>query len=141
MHISRVTKLFLCAAAGLMALSAVTACNKSSSGARQVQPYTNDGYLGLSSSNPNLPNGGSYHNYTRDTKMMEDILKQIPEVLRNRIVLNGSNAYVKLTLKGNPDAAETRRIESHARKLLMDNMPRYTVYLTSNGPVQPNGSY
>lgn len=141
MHISKSMRLLVCTAAGLVALSAVTACNKSPGGAQQMKSYGNDGYLGLSNSNPNLPIGRTYHNYDRDTKMMEDILRQIPEVARNRIVLNGSNAYVKLTLKGDPDAAETRRVEDRARKLLMDNMPRYAIYLTSNGPALPNGSY
>lgn len=91
----------------------------------QTKTYANDGYMGLSNTNPNLQNSPSYHTYGVDADMMSAAVAPIPGVRKVRIAANGTNATVHLTIPKELTEAEKSRIEQEALKSLRQQVPRY----------------
>lgn len=123
------------AAASLLA--ALAACGHSSSSAPNASPgktkaYVNDGMLGTSQSNPNLPTNETYHTYTADTQLIKDTLSRISGIRKSTIVLNGPNAYVTLDLADATPIEEAMRIKAEAQQQVSRMMPRYNVKVRVN---------
>jgi hypothetical protein len=108
--------------------AALAGCGGESGG--KVKSYGNDGYLGLTNANPKIPaRTGTTLNYRHDTELMESVLRQIPEVQKIRITLNGPTAHIRITLPAGTTEAEKNRIESQAREAVAFNLPRYRIDL------------
>ena len=124
------------AARALLLLLLAAACGENSgpngSGSRSnANAYDNDGYLGITNTNPNLQTGPSYHTYQVDTDMMRQAVGKIAGVRHVRIVTNGANASVELTVDRN--AADPERIREEALKALQHEVPRYNFKVTIRG--------
>jgi len=105
---------------------ALGACSKKNGGPT-AQSYGNDGYMGLSNSNPHLPNkNGSYLNYGEDSDFAKEKLEEIGGIASMNIVFQGINLYVTLKPKQGVDEAYLRQ---KAISVLRYNMPRYIVHV------------
>lgn len=100
-------------------------CGTNAGGRSQAKQYDNDGLLGATSSNPNLPTSPTYHNYSNDVKLMKDTIAGFTGVADSTILLNGPTAYVTLQLNDDIDIEESMRIRNHAQTSLQRMMPRY----------------
>jgi len=120
------------AVSALLSLLLAAACGDSGpngSGSKSnANAYDNDGYLGITNANPNLQTGPSYHTYQVDTDMMRQAVGKIGGVRNVRIVTNGANANVELTVDRN--AADPERIREEALKALQHEVPRYNFKVT-----------
>jgi len=107
-------------------VAALGACAKNNGGPT-AQSYGNDGYMGLSNSNPHLPNkNGSYLNYGADSDFIKQKLEEIGGISSMNIVFQGTNLYVTLKPKQGVDEVHLRQ---KAISVLRSNMPRYIVHV------------
>jgi len=68
---------------GLITL--LTGCGMNKEPNSKAQSYPPDGYLGMTSVNPNQPLNPTYHNYREDTRLMKAVLAQFPGIIDSRI--------------------------------------------------------
>ncbi|TBL72617.1 hypothetical protein [Paenibacillus thalictri] len=107
------------------------ACQKQNqSNGGQVRSYSNDGYLGLTDVNPNLPTSPTYHTYGDDTRLMREVIKQIPDVRSSSLTINGPDASVKLKLNSGLTDAQMEAVRMDAYNQLATMMPRYRIHVS-----------
>jgi|GEM_PF-886367 len=135
----RTLKLALIAAALTVAAGcgAVSSGSGAASGAgssvKAQQAYPQDGYMGLTSVNPNNPLDPTYHHYRDDMDLMKAVLAQLGGIAESRIVLNGPVANVRITPKPELTPAQVEDLRTQAKLALNTNMPRYTIRVAMNG--------
>ncbi len=95
----------------------------------KVDDYNEDGYLGLSNSNPNLRTSPTHYTYNEDTKVIRMTLAGIRGVRGSTITLTAPNAYVRVRVSRGLSTQESRRIEEEAIAALSYNLPRYKVFV------------
>jgi hypothetical protein len=117
----------LLVASAFMVISAgLAACQKQSAQSR-VQSYAQDGLLGITDVNPNMPMSPTYHTYKEDTRLMKETLAQVPYVLDSNILINGPIATVNIDVPHNLSEQEFAKVEKDAFDKLTNAMPRYTI--------------
>ncbi|MBW7477758.1 hypothetical protein K0T92_23900 [Paenibacillus oenotherae] len=128
---SRSRMMLACVALLLAAIMLLTACgDNNGSNNVKTKSYGNDGYLGLSNSNPHLPNrNGSYLNYREDGDFAEKKLKEIGGIARMNITFQGPNLYVTLRPESGVNEAQLRL---KAISVLRSNMPRYIIHVNTS---------
>jgi hypothetical protein len=104
-----------------------TGCGATKANKLKAQSYPQDGYLGMTSVNPNDPMNATYHHYQDDTDLMRAVLAQFPAIQDSKITLRGPTAHVKVRMKNGVNAVEAQQIRSAAQRALSTNMPRYQV--------------
>jgi len=100
-------------------------------GTSRTKSYQNDGYLGMTNTNPSLPLTPTYHTYEVDTRMMRDAVTPIAGVRNVRIVMNGANASVRVITAKGLSEQENERIRSEAAQALQHAVPRYNFKVTT----------
>jgi hypothetical protein len=103
-----------------------------SDGTPKAQNYPSDGYMGITSANPNDPLNPTHHHYRDDFRMMRQVIAQLPGVQDSAIHMNGPNARVDLELKKGVSAEEAGRIRDQAYQALSQSMPRYIIEVTTS---------
>ncbi|MFC5450428.1 hypothetical protein [Paenibacillus aestuarii] len=93
----------------------------------KTKGYQNDGYLGLTSVNPNDPLNPTYHHYEDDSNLMKAVLAQLPGIDTANITINGPVARVRIKPKAGLTAAQVDELRSQAQMALDTNMPRYNI--------------
>ncbi|NEW07602.1 hypothetical protein GK047_16465 [Paenibacillus sp. SYP-B3998] len=93
----------------------------------KAQTYQKDGYLGITSVNPNDPLNPTYHHYEDDTGLMKAVLAQLPGIDKAIISINGPIARVKIKPKPELTDAQVNELRSQVETALDTNMPRYNV--------------
>lgn len=119
----------LIAALLLLVPLALSACGvtRDSSNNMNAKSYGQDGYMGLSNSNPRIPNrNGSFLNYGLDGDFVERKLKELGGIEKYNLRFRGPNLYVTLTPAPGVDEVQLREM---AFTVLSSNMPRYTVHV------------
>ncbi|SDN99580.1 hypothetical protein SAMN04487897_1079 [Paenibacillus sp. yr247] len=102
--------------------------NPLSEGAQyKAQHYKQDGYMGLTSVNPNDPLNPTYHHYEDDTNLMKAVLAQLQGIEKANISINGPTARVKIKPRPSLTASQVEELRSQAQMALNTNMPRYKV--------------
>jgi len=86
--------------------------------------YAEDGYLGMSNSNPNFRTNPTHHNYTKDRQLMRQALREMDLDKRSTIFVSGTNVTVTIRMDDlTPE--EAAAIRSDVYLLLKGNAPRY----------------
>lgn len=96
----------------------------------KTQTYDNDGYLGLTNTNPNLPTHPSYHTYGVDVQTIRRAAMKIKGVTGVNVALFGGAANVRLRLAEGIEGKKAERIKEEALKQITYEMPRYPVIVT-----------
>ncbi|GGG25025.1 hypothetical protein [Paenibacillus abyssi] len=91
--------------------------------------YGHDGYLGLSNSNPNLPNNIHYYSYTNDFNFMEEKLRQLGGIEDVHFTNQDPHIYVRLVPNRGLSEAQIESLAKEAQEMLQFNMPRYTIHV------------
>jgi hypothetical protein len=117
----------------LLGLTGLTGCgnNKVTGDGQQIKQYDNDGYLGLSNTNPNLPGTYSHHTYQDDVRLIHQAAISVPGVKDTRVTLGNAVAHVRLKLADDVPKQEIERIKQAALSAITYNMPRYTVTVST----------
>ncbi|MBP3965945.1 hypothetical protein [Paenibacillus lignilyticus] len=126
-------KHLLLSALTLMTAISLSACgnNKDATNNYNSNSYGHDGYMGLSNSNPHLPNrNGQFLNYDSDGEFAQRQLKQVSGIERTNIMFQGPEMYVNIKAKPGVDK-EKLRVKALA--VLRDNFPRYKVHVRMAG--------
>lgn len=124
---------FLVALGALLAASGCTTSRyHNTDGSVKAQNYPADGYMGITSANPNDPMNPTHHHYRDDFQLMRQVATQIPGVQNAAIRANGPNARVDLELRPGTAEAEANRIREEAYQVLSQNMPRYVIEVTTS---------
>ncbi|NDI34802.1 hypothetical protein [Chengkuizengella sediminis] len=109
-----------------------TGCNAEDNNV-QTKKYENDGYLGLTKSLPNMPTNPSYHNYRKDTALVEQSLKGIDGVTSSAVTItNGTNMVITIQVPKHLSKQKIKQIEKTVYKETMKQLPRYEVTVRSN---------
>ncbi|WP_199617198.1 hypothetical protein [Paenibacillus alkalitolerans] len=87
--------------------------------------YNQDGYMGLSDSNPNFRTNPTHHNYKKDRQLMRQALREMGLDKRSTIVINGPEVTVTIHLNEDVSGEEAEAIRWDAYSLLKGNNPRY----------------
>ncbi len=107
----------------LTGLLSLTGCG-SEPNHMEANRYAEDGYLGMSNSNPNFRTNPSHHNYSKDRQLMRQALREMDLDKRASILMSGTNVTVTIHLDDlTPE--EAAAIRSDAYLLLKGNAPRY----------------
>lgn len=101
--------------------------NEADGTGRRTGSYDDDGMLGFSNTNPNLPTSPTYHTYAEDRELVLQTLQEFPEVRNPRIVFNGTKLTLHVDLAGDLNAAEAEELESRLRDRLAYMLPRYDI--------------
>jgi hypothetical protein len=123
--------LLLALGCALMA-SGCASSTHNSDGTPKAKNFPADGYMGITSVNPNDPMNPGYHHYRDDARLMRTVIAGIPGVKDSTIRINGANATVNLALDRNASDQEAERIRGEASRALSQNMPRYNVTVTTS---------
>lgn len=110
-----------------LCIISIAGCGSSKESKSNVQSYPQDGYMGITSVNPNNPMNSTYHHYQADTYLMKAVIAQFPEIKDSKIMIRGPKAEVKIRFHQGLDAARVDEIRSATQRALMTNMPRYRV--------------
>jgi len=114
----------------LMVVSlAATGCGNAERNAEGgVRSYGNDGYMGTSKSNPNLPITGTAWSYRRDNAFAAELLRGLDGIRHIRITrTGGSNMRVHLDLDRSLSREKVAALAAKAEAILKENFPRYRV--------------
>jgi hypothetical protein len=103
-----------------------------SDGTPKAKNFPTDGYMGITSVNPNDPMNPGYHHYRDDARMMRTVIAGIPGITDSTIRINGANATVNLLLDPSISGQEAERIRGEANRVLSQNMPRYNVTVNTS---------
>ena len=116
----------------LMALAlAAAGCGGADRG--RQDGYGNDGYMGLSRSNPNLPITGTAWSYRRDNAFAAELLSGLKGIKHIRITrTGGSHMRVHLDIDKSLDREEAERLATRAEAILKENFPRYRVTVSAD---------
>jgi len=87
--------------------------------------YADDGYMGLSNSNPNFRTNPDHYTYSKDRQLMRQALREMGLDKQATIWMAGPHATVTLHLGETVSPEEAAAIRSDAYALLKGNVPRY----------------
>lgn len=93
----------------------------------RVQHYGHDGYMGLTNTNPSLPNSPHSLTIKNDTDFVDQKLRELKGVNRSRTVVDGARLTVTIDANRNLNAAEREQLRKKAIAVVQQNMPRYEV--------------
>lgn len=96
------------------------------------QGYGDDGYLGLSNSNPNLHTHSTHYHYDDDFRLVREALASFTEIRDMRITINGGILRVRLKLVEGLNQSRAEDIEFQARDALEQQLPRYKLKISTN---------
>lgn len=94
--------------------------------------YANDGYLGMSNSNPNFRMNPTHHTYSKDRQLMRQALRRLNLDQQSTIFMNGDNVTITIHMQG-LDPQEAEAIRSGAYMELKGNVPRYDYKIRFDG--------
>jgi hypothetical protein len=121
----------------IVSLAAVAGCRADNSanggggnGIRS-QHYSNDGYLGLTSSYPHVPGRHMTLNYDADAAAMRDAIRNVRGVGSANITFQGAEAFVTVKLRPDLGASQIPTVEREAASVLRFNFPRYVIHVRS----------
>lgn len=87
--------------------------------------YDDDGRLGATETNPNLPTSPTYHNYREDHQVIRQTLDKFPEVRDARVVLNGPTAVIYYRVPDTFSRKQVEQLEERVVDALTYTVPRY----------------
>lgn len=93
----------------------------------KIKSYGNDGYLGMSNSNPNLYSNPNYNRYSNDTRMIHQALENVDGIHDATVRINGPYAMVTIYVDHFMDENERKRVHAEAYELVRNMVPRYHV--------------
>ncbi|GFN34008.1 hypothetical protein [Paenibacillus xylaniclasticus] len=93
----------------------------------KAQHYGHDGYMGLTNTNPSLPNSPHSLTIKNDTDFVDQKLRTIRGVDHTRIAVEGSKMVVTIYPVSGLSAIERKGIKNQAEAMVRYNMPRYDV--------------
>lgn len=111
---------------GSVLLMIMSGCGQNASD--RVKSYRNDGYMGLTNTNPNLLNRSGTL-YDQDIEMVGQLLKPIRGIENTSVGFNGDNMNVALRVDGDLTEKERTAMRAEAQSLLQSNFPRYDVHV------------
>ena len=86
--------------------------------------YQEDGYLGMTNTNPNFPMNPAFHTYSKDRQMMRRALKELGIDKQSTIQIRGAVAVVTVRL-GKPGPADADEFRRKVHAQLKGHVPRY----------------
>jgi len=107
----------------LMLGLAMAACGRDAD--NRSEPYPEDGYLGLSQTNPNLLPNSTGRTYYADSQVIKRTLMSIDGIQQVSSFANGPHVFVYLTLEEELSDEEKDQIRRKAEKALSFNNPRF----------------
>jgi hypothetical protein len=106
----------------LAAMLFTTGCGSSEQNVKSY--YTQDGYMGISNSNPNMRSSPAHHTYTKDRQLMRQALREMGLDKQSNIVINGPDVTITIDAPG-VTPAQANAIRSDAYSMLKGHNPRY----------------
>lgn len=94
-----------------------------------MKTYGQDGYMGYTNSNPNMPGRHMSLNYESDGNMVEQVLKPMSGIERTQVIFNGTAMHVNLKVNNNLSDTEVDKLRRKAQAVVQYNMPRYVVHV------------
>ncbi|SEC21860.1 hypothetical protein [Paenibacillus sp. GP183] len=116
--------------AAAVSIALLAGCANSNPSNPNVKSYPQDGYMGMTSVNPNNPMNPTYHHYQDDTHLMNAVMAQFPDIQESRIQFKGAIADVRLRFKEGLGPVKEDQLRSAVQMALSTNMPRYSVRVT-----------
>ncbi|MDP5274658.1 hypothetical protein [Chengkuizengella axinellae] len=117
----------------VFAFSVFTGCNQVENNNVKMEKYENDGYLGLTKSMPNLPTNPSFHNYRKDTELVQQSLKDIKGVLGTTVTItDGENMLITVQVPKDSSNEAVKKIKKSVYEATFKQLPRYNITVRSN---------
>mgnify|MGYP000965999250 CR=1 FL=1 len=118
---------------GVLLAAALTAQGCGGADRAGPQGYGNDGYMGLTRSNPHLPITGTAWSYRRDNAFVAELLSGLKGIRHIRVTrTGGSHMRVHLDIDQSLSPEEAERLAARAEAILRENFPRYRVTVSAD---------
>lgn len=105
---------------------AASGCGNGNQDARD-KPYTEGGYMEMSSANSGIPTNPYARNIRNDTKVVDRALSGLPHIRRKLVQFRGGTAVIRLKLEDGISDDERRSLLAEAESRLAAELPRYDV--------------
>ncbi|WP_168123094.1 hypothetical protein [Paenibacillus sp. HB172176] len=96
---------------------------------QEKRSYGQDGYMGLSNSNPNTINRHSTQSYSEDIAFVKQVLEPVEGIKKIQVGFNGSELNVLLTPEKGLSDANRDWIRDKAEQIVQHNLPDYHVHV------------
>jgi hypothetical protein len=93
----------------------------------RVQHYGHDGYMGLTNTNPSLPNSPHSLTIKNDADFVDQKLRELKGIQRSRTVIDGARLTVTIVANPGLSVAQREQLMKRAVAVVQQNMPRYEV--------------
>ncbi len=95
----------------------------------RVRGYAQDGYMGYTNTNPNLPGRNMALTYETDGDMVGQVLAPFKAIKHKRVAISGSAMNVFLKVDKQLSDKELTKLRRDAQAVVQYNMPRYIVHV------------
>jgi hypothetical protein len=95
----------------------------------RVRTYAQDGYMGYTNTNPNLPGRNMALTYETDGDMVGQVLAPLRGIKSKQVLINGSAMNVNIKVDSQLSDAEITKLRRDAQAVVQYNMPRYIVHV------------
>jgi len=110
----------------IIMLVVISGCvGNNNNGAANEEHYDEDGYMGMTSANPSLVATPNSHNYTNDIEAIKRALREVPDIRKSRIVIDGGNANIHIHVAQGLSDEEIDIIKDRAEQTLSEMIPQY----------------
>lgn len=103
----------------------VSGCMGNNEDTVDEEHYDEDGYMGLTSANPSLVATPNSHNYARDIEAMKRALREVPNIRKSRIIVDGGFANIHIHVSRRLSDEDAEIIRDQAQQKLYEMIPRY----------------
>jgi hypothetical protein len=103
----------------------LSGCSSNNKQVSNKNHYAEDGYMGLTSANPSLVATPNSHNYSRDTEAMKRALREVPNIKKTTIIVDGGNAYIHIDVLPGLSKEEMDNVGEQAQHKLSVMSPQY----------------
>jgi hypothetical protein len=103
----------------------ISGCSSNNKQVSNKDHYAEDGYMGLTSANPSLLTTPNSRNYSTDVEAMKRALREVPNIKKTTIVVDGGNAYIHINILPGLTTEEVDNVSELAQHKLAAMSPQY----------------
>jgi hypothetical protein len=103
----------------------VSGCASNNENVSDKDHYAEDGNMGLTSANPSLLTTPNSHSYARDMEAMKRALREVPNIRRTRIIIDGGFAFIHIHVARELSSEEVKNVNDQAQRKLAEMSPQY----------------
>lgn len=103
----------------------ISGCSSNNKQVSNKDHYAEDGYMGLTNTNPSLIGEPNSHNYANDIEAMKRALKEVPNIRKTTIIHDGGYVNIHIHVEPGLTKEEQDNVAQIAQQKLAVMSPQY----------------